>query len=382
MELTFTGLVFLAISLVGFRFAFVEMTRLRFFVLGLVWVLHLFATLVYYDYAQNNPADTGMYYYDPLGMYGSGFQLNTYVIIWMVQTLKLLVGGTYFDYFLLFQAFGFWGFAIMMRTFEEVYQELSIPQGPVSYLLLFLPGMHFWTTPIGKDSLLFLASAMAVWATMQLHRRFIIFGGAIVLMVLIRPHVALIALMALSLATVLDPRTKGLLKAGLVVGALGGLGLVAGTVRSTFLLDVTSVDSVSDWLTTQSEVFETIEGGSAVVGASFPERVLSLLFRPLFFDVEDLFGLIASFENLLLLAIVATILIRLRTSMELARQAFFLRFSLLYAAGLILMLAAIYYNVGLGLRQKMMMMPALLTFFISLIAVRRVRRQQAALSYA
>ncbi|MFN3388535.1 MAG: hypothetical protein ACK40O_06345 [Allosphingosinicella sp.] len=382
MELTLVGFGFLLLSLAGFRFAFVEMTRLRFVVLVMVWVLHLLATVVYYDYVQTNPADTGMYYYDPLGWYGTGFQLNTYVVIWLVQTLKLLIGGSYFDYFLLFQAFGFWGLAIMMRTFEEVYRELGIPQGPVSYLLLFLPGMHFWTSPIGKDSLLFLASAAAVWAAMQIQRRFIVFGAAIVLMVLVRPHVALIALMALALATFFDPRTKGYMKAGLLVVALAGLGVVAGTVRSTFRLDVTSVDSVSDFLTTKSEVFETIEGGSAVIGASFPERVLSLLFRPMFVDAEDMFGLIASAENLLLLIIVGTILFRLGTAAALARQALFLRFSLLFALGLVLMLSAVYYNVGLGLRQKMMMMPALLTFFVSLIAVRRVRRHQAALGYA
>lgn len=381
MEFTLVGFGFLVMSLLGFRFAFVEMTRFRFVVLVLVWVVHLLATVLYYDYVQSNPGDTRMYYYDPMGWYGGEFRLNTYVIIWIVQTVKLLIGGSYFDYFLLFQAFGFWGLALLMRTFEEVYRELSIPQGPVSYLLLFLPGLHFWTSPIGKDSLLFLSATMAVWAAMQLHRRFVVFGAAIVLMVLVRPHVGLIAMMALAFAAFFDPRTRGAVKAGLLVVALAGVATIAGTVRSTFSLDVTSVESVSEFLTTKSEVFETMEGGSAVVGASFPERVLSLLFRPFFFDAEDLFGLAASFENVVLLIIVGTILLRLRTTAALARQALFLRFSLIFAIGLILMLSAVYYNVGLGLRQKVMMMPALLVFFVGVIGVRRVRRQMSSLGY-
>ena len=382
MEVTFVGFFYLLLSFAGFRFAFVEPTRKRVAILAAAWFLHLLATVVYFDYVQTHAADTAMYYNDPLGWYGGEFQFNTYAVIWIVQTLKLLFGGSYFDYFLLFQAFGFWGIAMLMRVIEEIYQELGTEQPTLSYLLLFLPGLHFWTAAIGKDALLFLASAMAVWAAMLVHRRFLVMAAAIALMVLIRPHVALVAVAALAMAAFFDPRTKPHIKAVLLVAALAGFGVVAGTVQSTFRVDVTNVDSVSDFLATKNEVFGEIEGGTAVVGASLPVRILSLLFRPLFFDAEDLFGLVASFENLFLVFAVGTILVRFRTSFALSRQIFFLRFSLLFAGGLILMLGWVYYNVGLGLRQKMMMMPALLSFFIAVVAVHQARRVQARLGYA
>jgi hypothetical protein len=40
---------------------------------------------------------------------------------------------------------------------------------------------------------------------------------------------------------------------------------------------------------------------------------------------------------------------------------------------LTLLLALVNYNVGLGLRQKMMMMPCLLSFLVAVLAVRTAR---------
>jgi hypothetical protein len=48
---------------------------------------------------------------------------------------------------------------------------------------------------------------------------------------------------------------------------------------------------------------------------------------------------------------------------------------MLFFVLLTLLLAMVNYNVGLGLRQKMMMMPALLVFYASLLAVRAAQRQ-------
>jgi hypothetical protein len=83
-----------------------------------------------------------------------------------------------------------------------------------------------------------------------------------------------------------------------------------------------------------------------------------------------------------MVVMVGTLLWRFGDSVRLARQVFFLRFALVFAGTLALLLSMVYYNVGLGLRQKVMFMPALLTFFVALVAVRRVKTRQAPLRYA
>ncbi|MET1112344.1 MAG: hypothetical protein ABWX67_12525, partial [Allosphingosinicella sp.] len=76
-----------------------------------------------------------------------------------------------------------------------------------------------------------------------------------------------------------------------------------------------------------------------------------------------------------LLVVIVTLLWSFRTSVAVARAAMFARFAGLFFILLTILLAMVNYNVGLGLRQKMMMMPALLVFFAALMAVRTMRQQ-------
>ena len=380
--MTLVGLLGPIIALLAWQMAFVERTRTRAAIFFLAFLTHIGTTILYYFWVQTTVADTILYYDDPYSFYGTGFGMGTRFVIYMVQYLKDILGGTYLDYFLLFQAFGFWGVVLMMRIFEEIHIELGTKQSPFTYLLLFLPSIHFWTSAIGKDAPLFLAASLAVWSAMQLRRRFIAFGLSILIMVLFRPYIALAALMALALSAFIDPRNSVGTKLVLLLAAFAAVVPVLGTVENTFRVDVTSAESVSDFFQYQSEISAQDEGGSAVVGASYPVRIFSLLFRPLFVDANGAFGLIASLENLFLMFILFQMLRNFGSVKKLVRSVFFVRFGSIFAVVLILLLGFVYYNVGLGLRQKVMFMPGLLTLFVAVLAVKHAKAARTALSYA
>ena len=380
--MTLVGLLGPIIALLAWQMAFVERTRTRAAIFFLAFLTHIGTTILYYFWVQTTVADTILYYDDPYSFYGTGFGMGTRFVIYMVQYLKDILGGTYLDYFLLFQAFGFWGVVLMMRIFEEIHIELGTKQSPFTYLLFFLPSIHFWTSAIGKDAPLFLAASLAVWSAMQLRRRFIAFGLSILIMVLFRPYIALAALMALALSAFIDPRNSVGTKLVLLLAAFAAVVPVLGTVENTFRVDVTSAESVSDFFQYQSEISAQDEGGSAVVGASYPVRIFSLLFRPLFVDANGAFGLIASLENLFLMFILFQMLRNFGSVKKLVRSVFFVRFGSIFAVVLILLLGFVYYNVGLGLRQKVMFMPGLLTLFVAVLAVKLAKAAPTALSYA
>ena len=380
--MTLVGLLGPIIALLAWQMAFVERTRTRAAIFFLAFLTHIGTTILYYFWVQTTVADTILYYDDPYSFYGTGFGMGTRFVIYMVQYLKDILGGTYLDYFLLFQAFGFWGVVLMMRIFEEIHIELGTKQSPFTYLLFFLPSIHFWTSAIGKDAPLFLAASLAVWSAMQLRRRFIAFGLSILIMVLFRPYIALAALMALALSAFIDPRNSVGTKLVLLLAAFAAVVPVLGTVENTFRVDVTSAESVSDFFQYQSEISAQDEGGSAVVGASYPVRIFSLLFRPLFVDANGAFGLIASLENLFLMFILFQMLRNFGSVKKLVRSVFFVRFGSIFAVVLILLLGFVYYNVGLGLRQTVMCMPGLLTRFVAGLAVKHAKAARTALSYA
>jgi hypothetical protein len=375
---TLFGIFGIALGLLALRFAFVEPTRGRVAVFCLVFLVHIGSSLIFYVYAQTNVSDSRGYYVDDLNFAADGFGLATQFIYYIVQTSRRIVGGTFLDYFLVFQAFGLFGIALLMRTFEEIYRSTGVEQPPYVYLLLFLPGMHFWTSTIGKDAPLFLGVCLALWSALDIRKRYITLSLGILIVLVIRPHIGLIAAAAVAVTLLFDRATKFHTRLFLLLAAAGGLAVAVATVESTFRVDVTNADSVSDFFATQEQITRnSSETGNTAVTGSYAVKLFSLLFRPMFFDTRDAFGYIASFENLLLLFVIGTIIFRFRDTIALARSETFIRFSLVMAITIAGVLALVYYNVGLGLRQKTMFVPALLVVFVALMVVRKVRIVQA-----
>jgi hypothetical protein len=295
-------------------------TRIRVTVFCLAYLAHAAAALFYYNLVKNGVADSALYYYDPLRTYEEGFGFNTAFIIYLVQLPKSLFGGTYLDYFFVFQAAGFLGLCLLMRTIEEIYAEVDTPQPVYTYLLLFMPSLHYWTSAIGKDSLFFLGICLSIWAAMQYKQRLIALSGGLLLMLAVRPHIAVIAAGAFAMAVMVDRRTRLIIKLPLFLLSIAGAAFAVVSVWSTFRIDLTNVDALSEMMAGREAFAGSEDAGRTAVNAGYPIRLLSLLFRPFFFDGGGALGLIVSFENLLFLVIVVLIVFHLRTMTRLARN--------------------------------------------------------------
>lgn len=374
--MTAFGLIGIMISIAGFYFARANESRTRFIFFVLLLLAHIGAAIATYLYSQQFGGDVILYYNDPLGIYGNQSGLSTVFVVNFVQTLKTYLGGSFFDYFLLFQAMGFWGLLFVLRAFDDIHQELGQPTFKPIYLLLFLPGLHYWTSPIGKDAPVFLGVAMCTWAAFNLKTRYLAFGAGWVIALLVRPHIALMALIALALTLLLGRNISLWTRGALMAVVLAGIGAITGLVEGmTSGLSLSSTDSVTEFLETRTQVSEESGADLSIVGASFPVRLFSLLFRPFFVDANGVFGYVASVENLVLLIVILTLVARSGTAWAVTRSAMFARFAFFFFIMLTFLLAMVNYNVGLGLRQKMMMMPALLIFFVAIMAVRGIRKK-------
>ncbi|MDQ3482932.1 MAG: hypothetical protein M3448_05950 [Pseudomonadota bacterium] len=377
--MTEVGVFGLLLGLVaGFK-AFVHPTRVRIVVFVLAYLLHIAATLLYFELVKNGGSDAALYYYDPLEMYKyQGFKLNTVFVVYVVQIPKSIFGGTYLDYFLVFQAIGFWGLAALMRTFEEIYQEIDVTQPVFTYTLFFLPSLHYWTSAIGKDSLFFFGICITLWAAMRYRKRLIPLSIGMLLMFAIRPHIAVAAGAAFALAVLIDRNTRGPVKAIIAAISLAGAAFAIATVWSTFGVDLTNVDTYTDMLAGQKAMATADFAGRSAVTGSYPIRLLSLLFRPLFFDASGALGLIVSVENVLLLLILLLMAIHPRATLALVRTVPFVRYALISSSVILLTLAISYFNVGLGIRQKAtMILPGILVAFVALQALIKARRTAA-----
>lgn len=375
--MSLVGVAGLLIALSAAYFAKWQGSRARVAVFFMLFALHSVSSVVYYFFAEASGSDAHLYYYDPMRLYRFESGLGTIFVINFVQALKENLGGTFFDYFMIFQAMGFWGMVFLAKTFNEIFDELEVPQGPLTYLPLFLPGLHFWPSAIGKDAPLFLAISLALWATMRFNKRLIALGIAIMIMLAVRPHIAMVTLAALATAGLVDSRIKLWIKGVMLVGILAAGVAVTSSLETTYRLDVTSAESVSDFMSARNNIGEDSGVDFSITQGNVAVKVLSLWLRPFFYDAENAMGYIASFENVGILVLFLIVFGQPRLLRRLFARVLYFRFSLVFFILLTALLATVNFNVGLGLRQKMMAMPCLLAMVATFMAVRAAQRQSA-----
>lgn len=380
--MTLVGVAGLLLALSAFYIADLRSDRSRLVVFVLLFVMHSIASSGYYLLAQSTGSDAVVYYEDTLHIYGRITGLGTIFTTNFVQILKENLGGTFFDYFMIFQAMGFWGLIFLVKIFNEIFQELDVRQPNLTYLPLFLPGLHYWTGAIGKDAPLFLAICVAIWSSMRLSKRLVSMGAATLIMLVFRPHIALISLMALGIASLVDSQLKLWMKGALLVGVGLAGAMVVTSLDSTYSINVSSADSVSDFMSSQALIGEDSGADMAIMNGNIVFKVFTFWLRPFFFDAENMMGYIASTENIVILILFMLVAGNLRLTRTAIRKVLFLRYSGLFFIITTAILASMNYNVGLGLRQKMMAMPALLVFFAALIAIKAAGRSVSRLPEA
>lgn len=364
------ALLGLVISLFAYLIAFPQPHQRRFDIYIALFAFHLIATLAYWTLSFESAMDAFTYYRDPYNFIDKNpFEQGTYFVVHMTQFIRNTLGGSFLDHFLFFQCFGMIAMALLLRIFWEVAESLDITVPPAAYFLLFLPGLHFWSVAIGKDGLMMMGVVLSAWSVMKLPKRAIWFAVALAIMVVIRPHVAAIAMVGLAASLALGKQLKLPVKIALAPVALVGFAFVAGKVYEQF--NVQDLESFSRVIDYQQGLGEEYGGGADLESLPYPLKLFSLLFRPMFVDAEGVPELAASGENVVLLFVFGYLLYHWKVVFRLMRNVGFVVYGVTYSTILILLLAAVNYNIGLGQRQKMMAVPVVIVLWATVYMYRR-----------
>ncbi|MEM7668745.1 MAG: hypothetical protein AAF317_06280 [Pseudomonadota bacterium] len=373
IPLTFAGVLAILIALgCALLMARDGWTRAYYFVM---FVVHSILCFGFWGLSLTERTDSQLYY--RVAEWTDTIGLGTDFVSYLTGLLRRAFDISYLDGFLFFQIPGLVGLILLhkaaVRMSSEGFETRVIMLG----FLLFLPGLQFWTTPIGKDGLAICAFGLIAYALA--HRPFhwtpLIAGTLLYFMV--RPHVAFVLVLAMALAflPIFGQSTPRARFAG--VGAAVTFVLMLPFVFLFVGIEDAGIEGVADFVAHRQAI--GFRGGSAVdlADLSVFERVLTLWFRPFFIDASGIAALFASVENLVLVAIFGYLLYHARLMLRLLTVSEVLRFHLFF----ILILTAIFSqtigNLGLALRQKMMMVPALLLLFAAVTAFLNRKREAA-----
>lgn len=279
-----------------------------------------------------------------------------------------LAGATIFFGMLAFCGSGF---------FYRAIRVASPDSSPNAYRLLifFLPSILFWPSSLGKDAWVYFCSGLFAWGWVVFARKRQILGlavvaAALVLIYLVRPHIA--AFLAIALAA-------GFLAYGTtnitnpIVWMLGGAVVVALAIFAVragqeFLqLQDVSLEAVEELYAEQQQ--DTTSGGSQFQAVSVftPSGAVIGLFtslmRPFPWEAHNLQALMASFETLVWLVFCIVQRRVFFNKLRSLRTDPVAAMALTYSIIVLLALTSIG-NFGIIARQRVMMLPFLWMLFI------------------
>ena len=332
-------------------------------ILNLLFLYHLLFFIIYYSFTMFSRSDSLEYYMkaSAIGDRYSLFGLTGTQFIDNFSAPFVSFGFSYESMMLLYSWFGYIGFVFAYLFFRE-----NIPINVTVFgkfdllkLLLFLPNMHFWTSSLGKGSLIFMGLMIFTYSLKKPRNRILLFliGGYFVYM--IRPPVMLFVLSGVMF---------GLLTGREKISTLMRIFLVAASLiflysASTTILAVAKIQNTDNVIEdfqknteVQSERLESSSGsGVAMQSYPLPLKLFTFWFRPLFFDSPSALGVFSSIENLIYLLLFLKICNR--RFLSFIRKAPYL----VKMSGVTFLLASfamtfVMSNLGIIMRQKSMVM--------------------------
>jgi hypothetical protein len=227
--------------------------------------------------------------YIPAGLLGMSFFANT-----MFFALIGYMGTVYF-----------YLFALKIIPYNSRFKNYNLFP-----LLFFMPNLHFWSSGIGKDTLLFLCIGMFSYATLNLIKRVPLLVLSLLLSYLVRPHITLFLLIGFAFGYLFTSKIPMFKRMFLILLLIGGGLIILPSVMKFAKIEETSVTSFNQFSEDKAEALSRSSTGSAVDISSypFPLKVFTFLYRPFFFDIRGIPAIVASFENLILLILTIQVL--------------------------------------------------------------------------
>jgi hypothetical protein len=336
-----------------------------------LYFYHILLSLAYFTYILYNPSDSRNYYRKvTMGYRGDSWDdfygTSTTFIEWVTYPFVNYLGFSYEGMMALFSFFGFLGFVYFYIFFKENIRFKHDFYGyDLLTLVFFLPNLHFWSTSLGKGSIIFMGLGLFFYGISNVKGRIIALaiGGLIIYHV--RPHVMLVILVSSAMGFIFSSKGVSVaMRIMFLVGASVAFFFIYKDVLSMVGIDEEEFVTQGLDLTHRAKELTKASSGVDITQYSLPMQVFTFLYRPLFFDAPGALGIIVSFENVFYLLISLRLVGNLRGLKFLVTGNFLAKTAFLSFITISIALAQISGNLGLAMRQKSQVM--ILVLFVVL----------------
>jgi hypothetical protein len=167
----------------------------------LIYIWHTVFCFAYIVYAQNYGADALMYYDRAVeGVFS--YRFGTGAVVTFTSVLVQGLGLGFIGCFLFYNILGAIGLVAFDGALKHATTNKTAFSKKIATLIIFLPSVSFWSSAIGKDAISFLSAGLTLWAALQLNKRIWLMVLAVALMMIVRPHMAGIMVIALAMSVI------------------------------------------------------------------------------------------------------------------------------------------------------------------------------------
>lgn len=294
-----------------------------------------------------------------------------------------ILNMSYLSNTLVFSLFGFMGLTFFYLVVVKTIPFNTMISGYVLFpLIFFLPNLHFWSAGVGKDTTLFLCIGMFAYGILKPITRIPLLVISVLLALSIRPHIVLFLMAGFGLAYIFGGKVS-VFQRVLFSGVLIGIALaILPSVMEFAKIEEASAEGFEKFADRKIEVLSRAHTGSAVDISSypFPLKVLTFWFRPFFFDVRNLNGLIASIENLIFV-IVFVKAMRSNPITAFRKAPFVIKglvFFLIFGS---FAFSQSLGNVGIMIRMRNMFLPGMLIYLMWVFSYQQQVAKEQLLAY-
>ena len=331
-------------------------------ILTSLYIYHIVITIIFYFMSFTRTSDAFNYYHrtlENINNYNSiTFSFGTKFIDTIVHFLIQNLDFSYFNTFLLFSSISFLGIILLYHLMVQNKHISSY-----GALILFLPGVHFWISSLGKDSLIFLFLSLSLYALVK--NKIYILSVSLLFIFLIRPHIALMLIIAIVFSFMIKAKVKLSIKIFSSIILLIFLFIIVQSVMQ--YVGIESLENIFEYITQRQQY--NLEGTSSIIISEMNiiEKYFTFWYRPLF-ENPTFSYLIISMENLLYLFMTFYIIKNRRyiiwnhTTLTVILYIIFVTF----------ILSSTIANLGIIIRQKIMLFP--MFYYIFIVVMHRKRQ--------
>jgi hypothetical protein len=311
---------------------------------------------LYFDTTKSNSLSSNW-----IETFGTGTQFVQFILYPFSN--ENFLNLNYFECYFIYGFLGFLGYMFFYELLIRKYSDLK----QYIYLVLLIPGIHYWSVAIGKDSLFFCFICALIFQISKQKSNIFLILILIILITLIRPHIGLIVLLAITITFLLKSEMKIFIKLFIfLIGLLISFFIFQFIVTNIFRFEMANIVEYLDGRQ------ESNPGGSSIDISqySIAARWFSFLFRPFFFDAKSILWILSSIEN----SIYAFLVLKVFSKYffrYLAQANFMIIFNLIYFFTATLLLSYTTSNLGLAIRQKNMVLPSMIIVIFEFIQYKK-----------